>query len=494
MLKLLGNRLKDHHNEGDNRVSVRLKGFVMSSVGIAILAAGKGTRLKIDRSKALCPALGKSLVDYVINESQKFSELAAVKCHFTAVIGHKKEQVQKHIEEQFPGKCSFAWQKEQKGTADALRAYFDECPDNWKHDFTFVCCADTPLLESETFHRMWNEMQSNTKLKACAGTFRTQTPTGYGRILRGKSGFRIVEEKDANQDERKINEVNSGFYLVKTDYLKEHLSKIGNNNKSGEFYLTDIFGQVEEVLALEYTDSSVFLGVNTLQQLEEVTQVLRQRKSNRLMNEGVMMLDAASTYIDWDVLIGAESVIYPGVNLFGKTNISNSVTIETGAVLKDSTIEAGSTIFAYSHLEKVTVRKGAQVGPFARLRPDSDVGEGAKIGNFVEVKKSKLSAGVKVSHLSYVGDAEIDKDTNIGCGFITCNYDGVNKHKTKIGKNVFVGSDVQVVAPIEIGDNSFVAAGSTITKNVPEGAFAIARSSQSTKEGLAIRFLKAKKP
>lgn len=466
----------------------------MSSVGIAILAAGKGTRLKIDRSKALCPALGKSLVDYVIAESMKFASVAGVKSHYTAVVGHKKEEVQKHINEQYPGQFSFAWQKEQKGTADALRAYFDECPDNWKHPFTFVCCADTPLLEAETFLRMWKEMQSNPSLKACAGTFQAIVPTGYGRILRGKNGFRIVEEKDATEAERKITEVNSGFYLARTDYLKEHLSKIGNNNKSGEFYLTDIFEQTAEVSALGFSDGSVFLGVNTLQQLEEITQVLRKRKLINLMSEGVMMLDASSTYIDWEVTIGAESVIYPGVNLFGKTKVGPGVMIETGAVLKNSTIESGAMVLAYSHLEQVIVRKGAHVGPFARLRPDSDIGEGAKIGNFVEVKKSKLHSGVKVSHLSYVGDAEINENTNIGCGFITCNYDGVNKHKTKIGKNVFVGSDVQVIAPLEIGDNSFVAAGSTITKDVPGGAFAIARSNQSTKEGLAHRFLKSKKP
>lgn len=464
------------------------------TVGIAILAAGKGTRLKIDRSKALCPALGRALIDYVVSEGQAFAGAAKISCAFTAVVGHKKEEVRSHVEKSFPGVCSFAWQKEQKGTADALRAYFDDCPDNWNHEYTFVSCADTPLLQATTFQALWNEMQTSPALKACAGTFQTTSPTGYGRILRGQKGFKIVEEKDASPAERAIEEVNSGFYLVKTEFLRDRLSAVQNNNKSGEFYLTDIFSLDAEVAAIKFSDPSVFLGVNTLEQLEQVTQILRRRKLAQLMSDGVMMLDAGSTYIDWPVKIGAETVLYPGVNLFGQTQIGQHVVVETGAVIKDSVIEDHAEILAYSHLEKVIVRQKAHVGPFARLRPESDIGKGAKIGNFVEVKKSRLHAGVKVSHLSYVGDAEIGEESNIGCGFITCNYDGANKHKTKIGKNTFVGSDVQMIAPIEIGDGVFVAAGSTITKDVPDGGFAIARSNQTTKDGLAQRFLKVKKP
>lgn len=465
----------------------------MATVGIAILAAGRGTRLKIDRSKALCPALGKVLIDYVITEGRKFAQAAHIEAHFTVVVGHKKEEVQAHVERVFPGECSFAWQKEQKGTADALRAYFSECPRNWNHEFTVVSCADTPLLQADTFQALWNELKAKPQLQACAGTFEVADPTGYGRILRANSGFRIVEEKDASSEEKKITEVNSGFYLVRTEFLRQQLSNVGNNNKSGEFYLTDIFTPNSEVAAIKFADPSVFFGVNTLEQLEQITQVLRRRKLSSLMSSGVMLLDAASTYVDWEVTAGPETVLFPGVNLFGTTTIGKGVVVETGCVLKNSTIEDGAEILSYSHLDGAHVRSGAHVGPFARLRPDSDIGSKAKIGNFVEVKKSRLHAGAKVSHLSYVGDAEIGENSNIGCGFITCNYDGVNKHRTRIGKNTFVGSDVQMVAPIEIGDEAFVAAGSTITKDVPSGAFAVARSNQTTKEGMAQRFLKPKK-
>lgn len=466
----------------------------MTTVGIAILAAGKGTRLKIDLPKPLCPALGRTLVDYVVTESQKFASEAGIAATLTAVVGYKREEVQAHLDKAFPGVCSFAWQREQRGTADALRAYFDECPANWKQAYTFITCADTPLIEASTFRLLWDEMQRNPSLKACAGTFETATPTGYGRIIRGGTGFKIVEEKDASDAERKITEVNSGFYLVRTEFLRERLGSIGNKNKSGEFYLTDLFSQDSDVEALKCPNAEVFLGVNTLEQLEQCTQILRKRKLSSLMNSGVIMFDATSTYVDWDVQVGPESTLHPGVNLFGSTKIGRGVVIETGAVIKNSEIQEKAEILAYSHLEKAFVRAGAHVGPFARLRPESDIGSNAKIGNFVEVKKSKLAAGVKVSHLSYVGDAEIGEETNIGCGFITCNYDGVNKHRTKIGKNVFVGSDVQVIAPLEIGDDAFVAAGSTATKDVPSGAFGIARSPFAVKEGMAHRFLKKKRP
>jgi bifunctional UDP-N-acetylglucosamine pyrophosphorylase/glucosamine-1-phosphate N-acetyltransferase len=245
---------------------------------------------------------------------------------------------------------------------------------------------------------------------------------------------------------------------------------------------------------VSYADPLVFLGVNTLDQLEEVGRELRRRKNVQLMRQGVLMLDTATTYVDWQVEVGAETILHPGTHLLGATRVGSRVEIEPGAILRDSVVEDGAAILAYSHLDQAVVRAGAHVGPFARLRPDTDVGPNAKIGNFVETKKARLAAGVKVSHLSYVGDAEIGADSNIGCGFITCNYDGANKHQTKIGKNVFVGSDVQAVAPLEIGDGAFVAAGSTVTKDVPPGGFAIARSPQVTKEGMAKRFLKSKKP
>jgi bifunctional UDP-N-acetylglucosamine pyrophosphorylase/glucosamine-1-phosphate N-acetyltransferase len=465
----------------------------MATIGIAILAAGKGTRLKIDLPKALCPAIGKPIVDHVVSAARKFALEANVEYLMTAVVGHKKQEVEESLKQSFGNLLNFAWQKEQNGTGDALRSYFSECPRNEKFDYTFIVCADTPLITSETFFRLWSEFQNKPNLLAVAATFEAAHPKGYGRISKANKGFKIIEEKDASEEERKIKEVNSGFYLIKTDYLLKKLSQINNKNKSGEFYLTDVFSQDSEVLALKFEDESEFLGVNTLEQLEAVTRALRQRKLSQLMLNGVMCFDASSTWVDQDVQIESGVILHPGVKIFGKTKIQKNVLIESGAILKDCTVEEGAQILAYSHLERAIIRKNAHVGPFARLRPECDIGEGSKIGNFVEIKKSHLHAGVKVSHLSYVGDAEIGEESNIGCGFITCNYDGRDKHKTKIGKNVFIGSDVQVVAPINIGDRSFVAAGSTVTKDVPSEAFAIARSPQTTKEGLAHRFLKSKK-
>lgn len=465
----------------------------METVGIAILAAGKGTRLKIDLAKALCPAVGRPLVDHVVIAAKKFASSAELNAAITVVVGHKKEEVEGHLKKEFAD-LSFAWQREQRGTGDALRSYFSECPENRKHTYTFIVCADTPLVTAETFSCLWQELEARPSLQALAGTFVTPSPLGYGRILRGSKGFRIAEEKDATPEERKVTEVNSGFYLVRTDYLLSRLAGLNNQNKSGEFYLTDVFSPDSDVSAVTYQDGRDFFGVNTLEQLEQVTQVLRHRKIRSLMSEGVMFYDAATSWVDLDVTVKAGTVVHPGVRLFGKTQIGANVVLESGAILQDCLIEDGAHILAYSHLEKATVRTGAQIGPFARLRPDTDIGRDAKIGNFVEIKKSKLGVGAKVSHLSYVGDAEVGDESNIGCGFITCNYDGKDKHKTKIGNHVFIGSDVQVIAPIQIGDKSFVAAGSTVTKDVPAGGFAIARSSQTTKEGMAHRFLKSKKP
>lgn len=465
----------------------------METVGIAVLAAGKGTRLKIDLPKALCPALGRNLVDHVVLAAQTFAKNAGLKCSITTVVGHKKEEVESHLKRTFPNGMTFAWQREQRGTGDALRSYFSECPENTKAAYTFIVCADTPLVTASTFQRLWSELKSNSSLQALAGTFQTPTPKGYGRIIRGDKGFRIVEEKDATDQERKLNEVNSGFYLVRTDFLLKQLARIDNKNQSGEFYLTDVFSQDSEVAAVTYPDETEFLGVNTLEQLEQVTQILRRRKLSALMLDGVMCFDAASTWVDSDVVIGNGTILHPGVKIFGKTIIAKNVLIESGAIINDCQIEEGAEILAYCHLERAIVRSRAHVGPFARLRPETDIGAESKIGNFVELKKSRLHAGVKVSHLSYIGDADIGEESNIGCGFITCNYDGKEKHKTKIGSHVFIGSDVQVIAPISIGSKSFVAAGSTITKDLPEGAFGIARSNQTTKEGMAHRFLKSKK-
>ena len=464
------------------------------SIGIVILAAGKGTRMKIDTPKALARASGRALLDYVVEAALEFSGQSSLEAELGVVVGHRKELLEDWLAEH--PKKSFlktAWQKEQKGTADALKACFADLPHFWNHTYTLVACADTPLITAGEFKALYQMLQTDPSLVGVAATFEAHDPKGYGRIVHGASGFHIVEEKDATELQRQIREVNSGFYILKTRHVKEVLGQIGNDNKSGEFYLTDLVQDRFNVKPVKFPSEVPFLGINTLEQLSEVTDLLRKRKLKHLFSEGVSFLNPASVFIDEDVTIGVGSVIYPGVTLLGKTVLGKNVTVESGAFIRNSRVDDGSEILANSYLDEAIVDRDVTVGPMARLRPGSEIGAASKIGNFVEVKKAKLERGVKVSHLSYVGDAEIGENTNIGCGFITCNYDGVNKHKTKIGRNTFVGSDCQLVAPIEIGSDAFIGAGSTITKNVPDGGFALARSSQVTKEGAAKRFLKPAK-
>lgn len=464
------------------------------SLGIVILAAGKGTRMKVDTPKALVKALGRPLLDYVVDAALHFASENKLSAQVGVVIGHRKELLEEWWNNHSrKSSLKLAWQREQKGTADALKACFHDLPEFWKNDYTLVACADTPMMEANEFHQLFQTLVLNPELVGVAATFETSEPKGYGRIINSQSGFHIVEEKDASESERKIKEVNSGFYILKTSHIKAVLDSISNNNKSGEFYLTDLFQDKFKVRAVKFPSEVPFLGINTMEQLSAVDQLLMGRKLKKFFTDGVRFLSPQTVYFDYDVEIGLGSVIFPGVTLLGKTKIGQNVVVETGSLIKNSIVENEVEILANSYLEEAHVHSDVTVGPMARLRPGTIVGSASKVGNFVEVKKSVLAPGVKISHLSYVGDAEIGENTNIGCGFITCNYDGVNKHKTKIGSNTFIGSDCQAVAPIEIGNDAFIAAGSTITKNVPHGGFAIARSQQTTKEGAAKRFLKTKK-
>ena len=464
------------------------------SIGIVILAAGKGTRMKVDTPKALAPALGKPILDYVVDAALEFAKQSSLKAEIGVVVGHRKELLEewwsKHSKKD---SLKLAWQREQNGTADALKSCFNDQPHFWNNTYTLVACADTPLMTANEFCELFSWFKKHPELSGVAATFEAHTPTGYGRIVPGAKGFAIVEEKDATDEQRKITEVNSGFYILKTSHVKEVLSTITNKNKSGEFYLTDLFQQQYFVKNVKFPSEIPFLGINTMAQLSEVSTILKDQKIKKLFVEGVQILNPQTVYIENEVEVGVGSVIYPGSTLLGKTTIGRNVIIESGCFIKNSTVKDNAEILAHSYLEESLVHEEATIGPMARLRPGADIGPEAKIGNFVEIKKSKLGKGAKVSHLSYVGDADIGENSNIGCGFITCNYDGANKHKTKIGKNTFIGSDVQMIAPIEIGDDAFVAAGSTITKSVPNGGFGISRAQQVIKEGAAKRFLKTKK-
>jgi len=465
--------------------------YVMSvSIGAVILAAGEGKRLKLKEPKPLAPCLDKKLVDFPIRELQKFFKHNKISGKLTAVIGHQRDIVRAYIEKNYSS-VNFAIQEQQVGTGDALRSYFQSSNETLNYDYTLVICADTPVV-SATELSIMHSLLIAEELDGVAASFIEKNPKGYGRIIRGIKGFHIVEEKDATDEIRKITEVNSGLYLLKTSYLVEHLKAIDSQNKSGEFYLTDVFKDGRNVKAHCFPEASTFYGVNTLHQLEEAERALRNKIKFNLIESGVRLIDSSHCYIDSEVEIGEGTVIYPNTFITGQSKIGKNVTIEMGAQIKDSIVDDNAQVLAYSVLEGAHLHAKASAGPFARLRPGSDIGPESKIGNFVEIKKSVLAKGVKVSHLSYVGDAFIGEETNIGCGFITCNFDGVNKHITKIGKNCFIGSDSQSVAPVEIGDDCFVASATTVTRDMPEGSFAISRGSQITKEGMAKRFIKKK--
>ena len=466
---------------------------MVDSIGIVFLAAGKGTRLMLDTPKPLLPIMGKMLIDFPIMAAQEFVKINNLNASFSFVLGHKREEVKKHISEQYKNLSpQYSIQDQQLGTAHALKTYFDQVKVANEKELTIVMCADTPLMTEKELTKLFKEFSKNKNLKSVAGTFIAECPKGYGRIIRGTEGFIIVEEKDANESQKKVNEVNSGLYICRTKYLLEFFKNFSNKNAGGEFYLTDFFQQEVGHQAIVCEEAIRFEGVNTLEQLESTQKFLQIEKIKKLQRAGVIVTHSSTNQIDYEVEVSAGCVIGMGVSLLGKTIIGREVSIEQGSVIKNSKIEDQANILAYSYIEDSNIQKMSTIGPFARIRPGSQIGEKAKIGNFVEIKKSLIGEGAKISHLSYVGDAEVGKESNIGCGFITCNYDGIQKHKTTIGKNVFIGSDCQAIAPLTIGDDSFVAAGTTITKEIPDGAFAIGRSKQETKLGMAKKFLKKK--
>ncbi len=462
-------------------------------MNMVILAAGKGTRLKVETPKPLLTALGHPLVEHVSKNLINFSKSEKIKANLHYVVGHEKERVQTFLSQKFSEyNPQFCLQEKQLGTGHALQVFFEKNPEAWNATYTLVACADTPLLTKKLFEKLFSALKDH-KMNAVAASFETTNPTGLGRISRSEKGFKIIEEKDATTKERLIKEVNSAVYIFKTDTIKNKLMSLSSENKSGEFYLTDIFQEGDAVMPVLFEDGTSFLGVNTLIELERAEKILLERKVRAMALKGVRFLNSDSVYIENDVQVESEVIIQQGVSLSGKTKIGRGTIIESGVTIKDSLIGEENIIRANSYIESTQILNNCSIGPMARLREGTVMADDCKIGNFVETKKSSLAKGVKISHLSYVGDAEVGDQTNIGCGFITCNYDGVNKHKTKIGSNSFIGSDCQTIAPVSIGDNAFIAAGSTINKNVPNGAFAIARQKQTTKKDKANLFLKNKK-
>jgi len=460
-----------------------------TELSVIILAAGKGSRLKTSTAKPLIKFNGKKLIDFPILSSKNLFISSKVNGNIYAIVNHQKKLIEQHITNY--NNIETIDQETPHGTGHAIQKFFEKANVNDIGKYILVMCADTPLIDMEILENLYSEIKSST-LDAVVASFIEQTPHGYGRIVKkeNKDNFTIVEEKDASDSQKLINEVNSGLYIFKSDFLRDAITKIDNKNSSLEYYLTDVFNHSNKVKSCLFEDSYRFKGINTMAQLEELEQIKRKLIIKSFQDNGVQFVDVNSTYIDDTVKIENDVMIYPNVHLLGNTSIKSGTVVWPNCVIISSQISNSCQIKSFSHFENCTIENDAVVGPFARIRPDTNIGENCKIGNFVEIKKSTLEKGSKVSHLSYVGDAEIGKNTNIGCGFITCNYDGANKFKTKIGDNCFIGSDSQTVAPIQISNNCFVASGSTINKDMPEGSFAISRGKQITKEGFAKKFLK----
>jgi bifunctional UDP-N-acetylglucosamine pyrophosphorylase/glucosamine-1-phosphate N-acetyltransferase len=452
----------------------------MPDVFVVILAAGKGTRMKSARPKVLHLAAGRSLIDHVLRTADAVAPIKSV-----LVVGHQADEVRAALRDR--PNVRFVLQSPQLGTGHAL---LQAEPELTGAAGTLVLLSgDVPLLPPRTLTRL---VRTHAERAAAATvvTARVERPDGYGRIVRqdGKIAA-IVEHKDASPAERRIDEINSGIYAFDLAPLFAALRQIGSANAQGEYYLPDLVriyrGRGLGVETVTVDDPNEILGVNSRLELAEVTAIMNRQRNMALMESGVTLVDPATVYVGPDVEIGADTIIHPGVHLEGRTRIGSGCEIHASVRIVNSTIEDGVTINNFCLILESTVQRGAKVGPFAHLRPQSTVGEDAHVGNFVELKKTTLGRGSKANHLAYLGDATIGERVNVGAGTITCNYDGVTKHQTMIEDGAFIGSDSQLVAPVRVGKGAYVAAGSSITEDVPAGALAISRGRQLNKEGWA---------
>ncbi|WP_147535874.1 bifunctional UDP-N-acetylglucosamine diphosphorylase/glucosamine-1-phosphate N-acetyltransferase GlmU [Bacillus marasmi] len=447
----------------------------MSTRYAIILAAGQGTRMKSKLYKVLHPVCGKPMVQHVVDQVSKLNIDEMV-----TIIGHGAEKVKAQLGD----KSQYALQESQLGTAHAVIQAKGTLAG--KQGVTIVVCGDTPLIEAETMEALIKQHEA-MNAKVTVLTAATDNPTGYGRIVRNAEGHveKIVEHKDATDQERSIKEINTGTYCFDNKALFEALEQVSNDNVQGEYYLPDVIEilkkQGEIVTAYQTGNFEETLGVNDRVALSQAEQIMKNRINESHMRNGVTLIDPTSTYIGADVEIGQDTVIYPGTVVSGRTVIGSDCVIGPNSEIKDCKIGDATTI-RQSVAHDSSIGSNVNIGPFAHIRPSSDIHDEVKIGNFVEIKKAVFGQGSKASHLSYIGDAEVGKDVNIGCGSITVNYDGKNKFLTKIEDNVFVGCNSNLVAPVTIGKGSYVAAGSTITNNVPEEALSIARARQVNKE------------
>jgi bifunctional UDP-N-acetylglucosamine pyrophosphorylase/glucosamine-1-phosphate N-acetyltransferase len=451
-------------------------------LAVVIMAAGKGTRLKSQLPKVLHQIGGQPLLAHVIAAASRIVAPGDI----CVVIGHQAEKVRAAVASTG---VRFVEQAEQRGTGHAIQCA-REAIAGYKN--ILVLSGDVPLIRPETIERVWHfhlaEQAAMTILTAAPAD-----PTGYGRILRKSQDSpkveAIIEQKALTTEQQSLTEINSGIYAFKTASLLAHLDKLTNNNAHSEFYLTDMAELLrsagERVVAIQAEDAAEVLGANTIAELVALDATLRAATANRLMAAGVTIFRPETTMIDAEVEVAADTVIEPFVQLLGPTRIGSGCLIRSYSVIENCTLGDNVLVQQSSVLTDSTVANGAKIGPFAHLRPGSEIGENAHVGNFVETKKTKLGKGAKANHLTYLGDTEVGERTNIGAGTITCNYDGVNKFATRIGKDAFVGSDSTLVAPVVVGDGAYIGAGSCITKDVPADALAVGRGRQFVKEGWA---------
>lgn len=455
----------------------------MESCAAVVLAAGKGTRMKSGLIKVLHPAAGLPMISWPVAAAREAGADPIV-----LVIGHQANAVQGVFRGAADIRC--AMQEEQLGTGHAVACALDAL--SGFRGTLLILCGDTPLLRPETLADLLKYHRDQAAVVTVL-TALMDDPYGYGRVVRDGAGrvLRIVEQKDADPEEQEIREINSGIYCMESDFLFDNIRSVSNDNAQGEYYLTDLVAIAVRkglaCLARPTGDADEIMGVNDRTQLAEASRILRRRINRGHMLAGVTLIDPEQTYIDHGVTIGADTTIHPNCRIGGGSVIGGDCEIESGVSISGCSIGDGCHIKAGSVLEGSELHGDVAVGPMAHLRPGTVLQSKVKIGNFVETKKTVMGQGSKASHLTYLGDAEIGRDVNIGCGTITCNYDGVNKHRTVIGDDVFIGSDVQLVAPVTVGRNSLVAAGTTVTTDVPPDSLAIARVAQVNKPGWRLK-------
>ena len=443
-----------------------------------ILAAGKGTRMQSKLYKVLHKVCDRTMVELVLDSLSDLEMQEVI-----TVVGHGAERVKEVLGD----RTKFVLQAEQLGTAHAVKVAKDELKD--KEGTTIVMYGDTPLIRPETINSMLDHHE-NTNAKATVLTAIADDPFAYGRIIRDVNGklVKIVEEKDATEQEKKIKEINSGIYCFDNKLLFEMLEKVKNDNKQGEYYLPDVLGLIREQKEIIETylceDFDETFGVNDRVALAYAENVMRNRINTKHMLAGVTLVDPTNTYIAPNAVIGRDTTIYPNVTIKSNTVIGEDCQIKPNSYLENVKIGNGVKVLS-STISDSKIGDYTSVGPYAHIRNNCELGEHVRVGNFVELKNTTYGDGSKTAHLSYLGDAEIGSNTNIGCGTITVNYDGKNKYKTKIGNDAFIGCNSNLIAPLEIGDGTVVAAGTTVTENAPDDALVIARVKQENKMGYA---------